>query len=283
MSRASRRIAGSGEPLVLIHGLGHTRHAWFPVLEALERCYEVLSLDLPGFGEAPPLPADIAPSVPALADAVEQEMEAAGFRTAHLCGNSMGGWIALELARRGRARTVVAISPAGGGTRRERAYARSLFKLVRRASIAGSPVAEAVAAPGPTRPLFFGLFFARPNRLPRDEAAYAIQAFAKAPAFPAACDLLFARRADGLDQVTCPVTIAWGTRDLLLFPRQARHFLAQLPSARKVTLERLGHVPMYDDPPRLARVILDQTGGQRPPGEPTPPWARAQALRPSGG
>ena len=282
MSRDFRTIAGSGEPLVLIHGLGLSRRTWLPVLEALESRHEVLSLDLPGFGEAPPLEDGVTPDVPALTDAVEREMDAAGFTTAHVAGNSMGGWIALELARRGRARTVVAISPAGGGTRRERAYSRALLKVTRAVTRALAPVADAVAVGGPTRTLLFSAFWARPNRLPREDTAYALRAYARAPAFHAACDWLFANRALGLGEVDCPVTIAWGSRDVLLFPRQARHFLAQLPDADMLVLDRLGHIPMSDDPVRVAGVILGRTSG-RARSQPASLPSSAPELRPARG
>jgi pimeloyl-ACP methyl ester carboxylesterase len=261
MGQSPRRIAGSGEPLVLLHGIGHSRHGWWPVLDALESRHQVLSLDLPGFGDAPPLPDGVAPAVPAMADAVEREMDAAGFRTAHLAGNSMGGWIALELARRGRARTAVAISPAGGGTRRERAYARTLLKAIHVIARLGSPLAELAALPGPTRIPLYGVFFARPTRLSRDAAAHHLRTFGGAPAFAATCDRLFAERAPGLEGIRCPVTIAWGTRDFVLFPRQARYFTSRLPDVRLVTLDRLGHVPMSDDPGRVSAAILERTSG----------------------
>ncbi len=244
---------------MLLHGLGHSRRGWGPVLGALEAGHEVLALDLPGFGEAPPLPEGNAPTVPALADAVEREMDAAGFPTAHLAGNSMGGWISLELARRGRARTVVALSPAGGGNARERAYARNLMKSIWFAARAVSPLARAVAVPGPTRVLLFGTFYARPNQLTWDEATHMLRAYAGGPHFAEACDLLFSGRAEGLEEVRCPVTVAWGTRDFLLFPRQAGYFLARISQARHVPLERLGHIPMSDDPARVAAVILETT------------------------
>ena len=94
-----------GEPLVLVHGIGHTWRGWKPMLPLLERNFDVLAPDLPGFGHSPPLPPDRPAAPPeALADAVEHEMDAAGFQTAHVAGNSLGGWISLELARRGRAR-----------------------------------------------------------------------------------------------------------------------------------------------------------------------------------
>ena len=249
---------------MLLHGIGHSLRAWSPVLESLESRHRVLALDLPGFGDAPALPPGVPPTVTAMADAVESEMDMAGFDSAHLCGNSMGGRIALELARRGRARTVVAISPAGGGNRRERACSRTLLKILRGVARALAPAADAVAIRGPTRILLYGLFFARPNRLSREQAGDALRTYAGAPAFGETCDLLFEDRADGLGRVECPVTIAWGTRDFVLFPRQARHFLRAMPHAAHVPLDRLGHVPMYDDPPRVAEVILSRTATRRP-------------------
>ena len=253
---------------MLLHGIGHSLRAWSPVLESLESRHRVLALDLPGFGDAPALPPGVPPTVTAMADAVEFQMDAAGFDTAHLCGNSMGGRIALELARRGRARTVVAISPAGGGNRRERAYSRALLRAVRVLSSALMPVADVAAAPGPIRVLLYGIFFARPNRISREQAADALRTLVRAPAFGEACDLLFADPAGGLDDVGCPVTIAWGTRDFVLFPRQARHFLRAMPHAAHVPLDRLGHVPMYDDPPRVTEVILGRTATGRPASAP---------------
>src|SRR5687767_10997424 len=113
---------GSGEPLVLIHGIGHTWRGWRPMLPLLEPRFDVLAVDLPGFGHSAPLPAGVPPTAETLADAVEREMDAAGFGTAHVAGNSLGGWIALVLGRRGRARSITAISPAGLQHARERAW-----------------------------------------------------------------------------------------------------------------------------------------------------------------
>src|ERR687896_469332 len=118
---------GSGEPLVLIHGVGHTWRGWKPMLPLLERDFDVLAVDLPGFGRSPSLPAGTEPTPEALADAVERAMDAAGFDRAVLCGNSLGGWIALELARRGRASSAVAISPAGLQHAREKGWGRNIL------------------------------------------------------------------------------------------------------------------------------------------------------------
>jgi pimeloyl-ACP methyl ester carboxylesterase len=111
---------GGGEPLLLLHGLGLTWRSWTPVLAELERAHEVVVMDLPGFGDAPRLRAR--PTVAALADTVAAELDRAGFAEVHAAGNSLGGWVAFELARRGRARSVVALSPAGMETLPERGY-----------------------------------------------------------------------------------------------------------------------------------------------------------------
>src|SRR3954463_13954267 len=104
---------GSGPPLVLLHGFTDTWRTWELVLERLERHHDVLAPTLPGHAGGPRL--DGGPVRESLlADAVERSMDEAGFETAHIAGNSMGGYVALQLAARGRARSVVALSPAGG-------------------------------------------------------------------------------------------------------------------------------------------------------------------------
>ncbi len=97
---------------MLLHGIGHTWRGWKPMLPGLEQRFDVLGVDLPGFGHSPPLPGR-AVTIEAFADAVEEAMDAVGFERPLVCGNSLGGWISLELARRDRVRAVVAISPAG--------------------------------------------------------------------------------------------------------------------------------------------------------------------------
>src|SRR3954449_5289051 len=130
--------AGRGEALVLLHGLGLTWLCWKPVLPALEAVHDVVALDLPGFGASPALDDGRRPTVGALADAVEAELDRLGLDAPHLAGNSLGGWIALELARRGRARTVVALAPAGLELPPERAYVISLNEAMRARAKAGA-------------------------------------------------------------------------------------------------------------------------------------------------
>ena len=122
---------GSGAPLVLIHGIGCSWRYWRAMLPQLEERFDVLAVDMPGFGHSDPLRPGLDSTPEALADAVEDEMGRAGFDRAHIAGNSLGGWVALELARRGRAETVTAISPAGLQHNRERAWGRGILRGMR--------------------------------------------------------------------------------------------------------------------------------------------------------
>ena len=123
------------------------------------------------------------PTVPALVDAVEEAMDAAGLDTAHIVGNSMGGWIAAELAARGRARTVVAISPAGLYTAKELDYASRILRSSFAAAQRLAPHAERITATAAGRRLAFGMMYAHPERLDPGDAAYGLKVFAGSPSF----------------------------------------------------------------------------------------------------
>ncbi len=114
--------AGSGPRVLLVHGLGGERHVWEPVWPALTARCDVLRIDLPGFGGSDPLPAGSDVSPQGLARAVAAFLAEAGFDHPHVAGNSLGGWVALELARLGLARSVTALCPAraSGSARRVR-------------------------------------------------------------------------------------------------------------------------------------------------------------------
>src|ERR1700760_2329735 len=101
---------GDAPPLVLAHPLGADRRVWDPVLPLLSVAHEVITVDLPGFGESPPL-RDVTPTPRALAAVVEASLADLGIGRAHVVGNSLGGWVALELGRAGVADRVTAIAP----------------------------------------------------------------------------------------------------------------------------------------------------------------------------
>jgi pimeloyl-ACP methyl ester carboxylesterase len=252
MARLDHHRGGSGEPLVLIHGIGHTWRGWKPMLPLLEQRFDVLALDLPGFGYSEPLP--IPPTPEALADAVEDEMSREGFDTAHLAGNSLGGWISLELARRGRARTVTAISPAGLGLPRERNWGAALLRGMRWAAQT-LPASEALLRNPVTRSLLAGPTCARPWNYSAEQLMEESELFANCPGFDATLPHTFHGQPGGLTELDLPVLILWGTLDFILLPRQGRRFERLIPGSELRYISGIGHTPMTDAPEQLAAAI----------------------------
>jgi pimeloyl-ACP methyl ester carboxylesterase len=246
---------------VLLHGLTGTWRNWLRVLPALEAEHEVFAPTLPGHCGGPPLASGVTASVGALADALETELDRAGFERAHLVGNSLGGWLALELARRGRARTVVALAP--GGAWRDARDLRRVTRIIR-----GSHGAVRVMAPHlegllrrpRTRRALLRYLVARPDVADVQEV---LDALNDAAACTVVQPLLAAIARDGQlahSPATCPIVIAWPEHDRLLKLEQyGRPLLALVPGAELVVLPGLGHAPMYDDPGVVADTILEVT------------------------
>ena len=224
------------------------------MLPRLERSFDVLAVDLPGFGRSEPLPSGIEPTPEALADAVEEEMARAGFETAHIAGNSLGGWIGLELARRGRARTVTAISPAGLQHRRERPWGAGVLRTLRRLARAAPPPEPLLRNPL-ARSLLAGPTLARAWRKDPDELIEETRLFADCPGFGATLPHTFRSQPRGLTELDLPVLILWGTLDVVLIPRQGRRFEQLIPGAELRYVRGVGHVPMADAPELLAEAI----------------------------
>jgi pimeloyl-ACP methyl ester carboxylesterase len=254
-----RHFAGTGEPLLLIHGLGLSWRCWKPILPALERAHRVVAVDLPGFGEAPAFDGT-PPTVDALAGAVEADLDAEGLDSVHIAGNSLGGWIALELARRGRARSVVALAPSGLELPPERAYVVSLNQTMRLRAGAAARVAGLVASNAVTRTAVLAPMRTRPWRVPRDDAAAEIRDFGRSPGFqPTIRWTVATRGASGLREIAVPARMCFGTRDVMLGALTAPRFAAAIPQADLVPLPGCGHVPMIDAPDRVARAITEVT------------------------
>jgi pimeloyl-ACP methyl ester carboxylesterase len=254
----NKHRAGSGPPLVLLHGIGGSWHQWEPVLPALEAEREVLALDLPGFGDSPPTPDP--PTIPSQADAVERELDLAGFDIVHLAGNSSGGWLALELGRRGRARSIVAISPAGMWNRFEELRRYWMLRNAHYGArwIARHPALTRTAS----RRWLLGAWqwMARPGRWTEEQFAQQVRALGRSPSYMDFLRWTQGRNTERLEDVTCPVLIAWGSRDLVLPRRQARRFLERLPNGSFRLLHGVGHVPMADDPELVAQTIFEFSG-----------------------
>lgn len=108
------RHEGPGEPVVLIHGIGHRREAWGEVPGLLQaRGYDVYAVDLPGHGQSPTPVRPNGYSMRSIADQFERLFASLGIDKPHVVGNSLGGAIGLELAHTGAVRTATLLSPAG--------------------------------------------------------------------------------------------------------------------------------------------------------------------------
>jgi pimeloyl-ACP methyl ester carboxylesterase len=243
---------GAGEPLVLLHGFMDTWRTWELVLPALERRHDVLAPTLPGHAGGPPITRLTATTLP---EAVERAMDAAGFATAHIAGNSLGGYIALQLAARGRARSVVALAPAGGWTELPRelfAFQAELAEQTR----AAAPHADALVATPRGRRQATRYLTVNYEHIPAALLAHLIRAVAACDAQPL---LDHADRPWPLDPIACPVRIVWGTEDALLpWPSAAARFRTGL-HADWVVLDHVGHAPQLDVPLEAAQLILGHT------------------------
>ncbi len=247
---------GEGPPLVLLHGVGHHWQAWEPVIERLVDRFDVIACDSPGFGHSAPLAAGIEPTIPAYADAFEWFFAELGLERPHVAGNSMGGAIALELARGRAVRSVTAFSPAGFWNGPELRFCQLSLGAAGAAPTAARPAMEALARTRAGRVALFSQTYGYPARLPAEEAVATLRALWAAPALSGALDAFGQYRFGAPEQLhSTPVTIAWGRRDRLLpYRLQAPRARALMPWATHVTLGA-GHVPFYDDPAAVAEVI----------------------------
>jgi len=226
------------------------------MLPHLEERFEVLAVDLPGFGHSAPFPPGLDSTPEALADAVEDEMARAGFDKAHVAGNSLGGWIALELARRGRAETVTAISPAGLQHGREKDWGAGVLRTMRWLA-RNAPAPEPLLRNPVTRSLLAGPTAARPWRKDPDELIEESECFAGCAGFDATLPHALGAQPRGLTTLDVPVLILWGTLDVVLLPRQGRRFERLIPGAELRYIRGIGHVPMSDAPEELAEAITE--------------------------
>ncbi|MFF5511707.1 alpha/beta fold hydrolase [[Kitasatospora] papulosa] len=248
---------GVGAPLVLLHGIGHHRQAWDPVLRILAAERDVIAVDLPGFGASPALPNGLAHDLRTMVPVLGSFFEALGVVRPHVAGNSLGGLLALELGREGLARSVTALSPAGFWTPSERRYAFGVLRAMRGAALTmPMPLIERLSRSSPGRAALTSTIYARPGR--RSPAAVVSETVALREAtgfrqtLEAGSGVTFADDVPGV-----PVSIAWGSKDRLLPRRQGVRAGRAIPRARLVRLPGCGHVPMNDDPAAVARVVLD--------------------------
>ncbi|WP_415949580.1 alpha/beta fold hydrolase [Streptomyces sp. KLOTTS4A1] len=257
------RRAGSGDPVLLLHGIGHHLQAWDPVFDILTAEREVIAVDLPGFGASPGLPDGLDYDLGGMVPALGALCEALGIGRPHVVGNSLGGLLALEMGREKLVRSVTALSPAGFWTQAERRYSFvTLLAMYRGAKLLPRPAIERLSRTAAGRAALTSTIYARPGRRSPEAVTAETLALREAAGFHrtlAAGRSVDLRHAFDLDTDAVPVTIGWGSRDRLLLRRQGVRAKQTLPGARLVRLAGCGHVPMNDDPALVARVILDAT------------------------
>jgi pimeloyl-ACP methyl ester carboxylesterase len=257
--------SGSGEPLVLLHGIGHHWRAWEPVLDLLAEHHDVIAVDLPGFGRSPVPHEDqsMSGAVATLAGFFAES----GLGRPHVAGNSLGGAIALELAAAGLVRSATALSPAGFATLAERWRALTLVHGHRLGAFTPTPLLRVFYRTDFGMRFSFGWMVSRPAGLTVERALSDTLAMRDGKGFSAVArrgrSYEFAGRPTGI-----PVTVAWASHDRVLLPVQALRARELLPEARHVTLDGCGHVPMSDDPQAVARVILQTAAATRTVGSP---------------
>ncbi|GAA4815798.1 alpha/beta fold hydrolase [Streptomyces ziwulingensis] len=253
---------GRGEPLLLLHGIGHHRQAWDPVIDILATERDVIAVDLPGFGASPALPDGVPHDLPTTTAVLGAFSAALGLDRPHAAGNSLGGLLALELGRQDLVRSVTALSPAGFWTQAERRYAFGVLKGMRgTARRLPLPLVERLSRTAAGRTALTSTIYARPGRRSPQAVVAETLALARGTAFAetlrAGREVLFT---DDVSRI--PVTVAWGSQDRLLIPRQGLRAKRVLPRARLIRLPGCGHVPMNDDPALVARVLLDGSRAQ---------------------
>ncbi|MFF8279045.1 alpha/beta fold hydrolase [Streptomyces lateritius] len=248
---------GAGEPLLLLHGIGHHWQAWEPVLDILAAERDVIAVDLPGFGASAALPEECAYDLSTVVPVLGAFCEALGVERPHVAGNSLGGLLSLQLGKEKLVRSVTALSPAGFWSESERRYAFGTLLAMRAAALSMPvPLIERLSRSAAGRTVLTSTIYARPARRSPEAAVAEALALRGATGFrqtlEAGRNVLFA---DDVPEV--PVTIAWGTHDRLLLRRQGVRAKRTIPGARLVRLPGCGHVPMNDDPALVARVVLD--------------------------
>jgi pimeloyl-ACP methyl ester carboxylesterase len=258
---------GSGPPLVLVHGVGHHWQTWRPVIDLLAGEFDVIACDSPGFGRSEPLPANVEPTIPAYAEAFARFFkDELGLERPHVAGNSMGGAIALELARRHQVASVTAFSPAGFWSPAERRFCQLSLGTLGAVPQTLRPALRALARTRPGRVALFRQTFGWPTRMPADEAVATLADGWGAPALSAALAAFDHYDFENGDELRgTPVTVAWGRHDrLLIYRTQSRRARERLPWARHVTLGA-GHVPFFDDPAACAEAIRQTAVAHREP------------------
>jgi pimeloyl-ACP methyl ester carboxylesterase len=254
---------GHGEPLVLLHGIGSSRQTWDAVLPALAALFDVVAIDLSGFGDSEPFPAQVEPMPAALAGMVAALLDKLEISDPHLVGNSLGGWVAVETAKLRPVRSVTLLSPAGLWRGDAPLYCRVSLRLSRWLARHAERSLSHLVRYRLGRALILGQTHGHPMRLSTEYARSVIHVMGSGPGFEATLRATSTRRILGGRSIEAPVTVAFGSRDVLLLRHQSRHLDELPPTTRTALLDGCGHVPMSDNPAGVVEVIRNATSRSR--------------------
>jgi pimeloyl-ACP methyl ester carboxylesterase len=256
--------AGEGEPLVLIHGFTATWRCWLPLLAELVPHFEVIAPTLHGHDGGTPVPRNGQPfGIARAADHLEEHLDALGVGTAHLVGNSMGGALAFELAKRGRARSLVGISPAGGMRPGDEATAQQVIKVFTRMqsntrkSLGLLP--KVMARPG-LRRLALRDVMTRGHHVPAAEAVALARSSIRCDVVEDVYTVLRNGEAPlrELDKIDVPVLVTWGDKDRILpMKTHSPRLREEIRNIEFRVTPGVGHTPMWDDPGLFSKSIVD--------------------------
>lgn len=248
------RVTGSGEPLVLLHGTGSSLHTWEAWTKQLSDQYQVISLDLPGFGlTGKHFSNDY--SIKAYTDLLDIFLDKLGVTQINLAGNSLGGHIAWQYAldHSNRVKKLILLNSSGfpkEDTDVSLAFRLANTPLVNKLMLRVTPKSLVKSSlkevyhddDKVTEELvnrIHSLQLRRGNR----------QAFIDKSSYE------YADRTEALKNITCPTLILWGKSDEWLPVSWAKDFEAAIPNARLVIYDQAGHVPMEEIPEETARDV----------------------------
>ena len=246
---------GAGEPLVLLHGLGESHVGWRPVIQALAAEYDVIAIDLPGFGRSPALPAAVSPTAANLAAAIQATLDGLGIEQYHVAGYSLGARVAIQLAASKRVRSLTAIAPDGLGTPVERLQGFVALVAGRGVAMTLAPAAGLLSMTSAGRSVFFAGTRSLPWQLSPADARQLLTDYADSPAYETTNWASMFDMPTHLTTITAPTLLLQGTADPLI-SQQVSRYQALIPGAQLVWLPGLNHVPISDDPAAVAHHML---------------------------
>lgn len=250
---------GSGEPLVLLHGIGHRLEAYDPVVEQLAKHFDVIAVDMPGFGQSPGFSKASDYSIAALAAAVADNFDVWGIEKPHMVGNSLGGAVSVVLGQQGKARSVTALSPAGWFFAWSLLFAGIPLLTLKLGSYAPKAVLRMFCNTTIGRLLMGLTLYKFPLRHSPDDSFGDALAMRGShgfwPMFLACIPLAMRVPAIFRGPARVPTTIAWGDTDRILSSKQAGLAARSMSGLDFVLLENSGHVPMADNPEKVIHTI----------------------------